>query len=119
MVDRIGSGGLASAAIEAALRRQSEAAARIGHTLPTAAQPDSAVPANTQPFANQLSRGLQELDGAVKQGESVHLEILSGQMTNLHEVAARIKQSDLTFKFALATRNKLVEAYREIMRMGV
>lgn len=119
MVDRIGSGGLASAAIEAALRRQSEAAARLSANLPTSVGPDSAAASGAKPFANQLARGLEQLDTAVKDGETVHLDILSGKVNDLHEVAARIKQSDLTFKFALATRNKLVEAYREVMRMGV
>lgn len=119
MVDRIGGGGLASAAIEAALRRQSEAAARLAGALPTGVGPDSSVASGAKPFASQLSRGLEQIDAAVKHGESVHLDILSGKVSDLHEVAARIKQSDLTFKFALATRNKLVEAYREVMRMGV
>ncbi len=119
MVDRIGSGGLASAAIEAALRRQAETAARLAERLPDSLGADASAASGTKPFAGQLTRGLEQLDAAVKHGETVHLDILSGKVNDLHEVAARIKQSDLTFKFALATRNKLVEAYREVMRMGV
>lgn len=120
MTDRIGSSsGLASAAIEAALRRQSEVAARLRETLQPRVEADIAAAPATKPFASELAKGVRELDAAVQQGERVHMDILSGKVSSLHEAAAQIKESDLTFKFALATRNKLVEAYREIMRMGV
>lgn len=120
MTDRIGgNGGLASTAIEAALRRQAEVAARLRGALGADETAQPAAHGAARPFATELAQGVKQLDAVVQQGERVHLEILSGRVQDLHEVAAQIKQSDLTFKFALATRNKLVEAYREIMRMGV
>ena len=35
------------------------------------------------------------------------------------EIAARVKRADLSFKFAMEIRNKLIDAYREVMRMQV
>jgi flagellar hook-basal body complex protein FliE len=34
-------------------------------------------------------------------------------------VAARLKESELSLRFSLEVRNKLIDAYREIMRMSV
>ena len=46
-------------------------------------------------------------------------EVVTGRVDEFHELAARLKQADLTFKFALEVRNKLIDAYREVMRMSV
>jgi len=46
-------------------------------------------------------------------------KLLGGGATDFHQVAAQIKRSELTFKFALEVRNKLIDAYRETMRMSV
>lgn len=120
MVDRIStSSGLASTAIEAALRRQAEVAARLRSSLDTDQATRQSAPSAPGSFSSELAQGVKQLDTVVQQGERIHLDILTGKVQDLHEVAAQIKQSDLAFKFALATRNKLVEAYREVMRMGV
>ena len=46
-------------------------------------------------------------------------EMAAGGVQDFAELAARLKQSELTFKFALEVRNKLIDAYRETMRMSV
>ena len=38
---------------------------------------------------------------------------------NIHEVALALEQADVTMKVAVRARNKVVEAYQEIMRMQV
>lgn len=123
MVDRIGSrNGLASAAIEAALRRRSEALERLHrqaeevHEL-ASGQPRQAEKSSS--FADELSEGVRALDASLKESESLAEAVIEGKVNDFHEVAALIKQTDLTFKFALATRNKLIDAYREVMRMSV
>ena len=44
---------------------------------------------------------------------------MQGNVRDLHEIAARVKQADLSLKYALQVRNKLIDAYREVMRMSV
>ena len=34
-------------------------------------------------------------------------------------LAIQLKRADLSFRFALEIRNKLIDAYREVMRMNV
>ena len=47
-----------------------------------------------------------------------HQDVLAGRL-DIHEAATAIKESQITFQFALQVRNKLMDAYREVMRMSV
>jgi len=38
---------------------------------------------------------------------------------NLHEMSLALEKADVSMRLAMKVRNKLVEAYQEIMRMGV
>ena len=40
-------------------------------------------------------------------------------MDNLHQVVAALSEADLSFRLMMQVRNKLVEAYKEIIRMQV
>jgi len=119
MVNGIGKGsGLASEAIKAALRRNAEATQR----LQDATQRLSPEAGTTEPkagFRSSLADGLKEIDSQVRLGDELVERVLTGQVTEFHEVAVQIKQADLSFKFALRVRNKLIDAYREVMRMNV
>ena len=123
MVDRIGSrNGLASAAIEAALRRRSEALERLhrqAEEITGLASGEPRAAEQSSGFADELAEGVRALDESIEQSEHLAEALINGKVRDFHEVAAMIKQTDLTFKFALATRNKLIDAYREVMRMSV
>jgi len=129
MIKGVGQGdGLAKAAIEAALRAQAEAArkieARVAEglgapgTTGTAGAPD-ATGNVTGDFAAKLVDGLREVQSAAADVERLPIDMATGGIQDFSELAARLKQSELTFKFALEVRNKLIDAYRETMRMSV
>jgi flagellar hook-basal body complex protein FliE len=119
MVNGIGKGGgLASEAIKAALQRSAEASRRLDEAAmrldPGSAQADS-----KPGFRSALTDGIHEIDSQVRLGDELVEKVVSGEITEFHEIAAQIKQADLSFKFAMSVRNKLVDAYREVMRMNV
>src|SRR5689334_5126949 len=118
MVERIGQGSLARTAIEAALKRQAEAAKRL-ELLGTELSGTKAPAAEGQDFSASLSQGLRDVDAQVKLGDQLAQQVIEGKVSDFAEVAAQLKQSDLAFKFALEVRNKFVDAYREVMRMNV
>jgi flagellar hook-basal body complex protein FliE len=128
MIHAVGRGdGLARAAIEAALRAQARTAQglqgppvpqTIGEQVPgvdRAQAPQSVFPLSVE----ALSGGLREVDGALRAVDRLPIELVAGGIDDFAELAGRLKQSELTFKFALEIRNKLIDAYRETMRMSV
>ena len=122
MIQGVGrDGGLARAAIEAALKSVGQNAARVDEQAAQAFDGASALgKAAAQPsFAETLSKGVDQANAAAKSVESLPLDLLSGRIADFHEVAGQLKQAEIMFKFSLEVRNKLIDAYRETMRMSV
>ena len=123
MIPSIGQdGSLARTAIEAALAAQQQSArraeARPAEAFALPAPGGKAEPAGAG-LLEQLGQGIDQVDRSLAQVERLPLELATGGIQDFSELAAHLKQSELTFKFALEVRNKLIDAYRETMRMSV
>jgi flagellar hook-basal body complex protein FliE len=132
-----GTGGLANEAFRAALKAQQDTARQMGlgqnpiqspgqgqiAGLPDATNGPAGIgavaPNAPTSFAQKLEAGLGEVTKAVQTTESMPKTMVQGEVGEFHEVALQLKQSDLSFRFALQVRNKLIDAYREVMRMSV
>jgi flagellar hook-basal body complex protein FliE len=116
-----GGSSLVREAIEAALASQNEAARKIAEAAESpAAGADAGVAAPATPQSNfgvRLDQQLREVDSAIRSSLELPSDFAAGRVRDFHEVAARLKEAELTFKFALEVRNKLIDAYRETMRM--
>jgi len=128
MVDGIGngSGALGREAIRAAMDAQSRAADRIraaaldGPGGPgEMAGAEGAVQETSKSFADQLTEGVNAINGEVVRAEQLPSDFIAGKVEDFHEVAMQMKRADIGFRFALEIRNKLIDAYREVMRMNV
>ena len=53
------------------------------------------------------------------QADSKSLALAKGDPIDIHEVMLANEQASLGFSMALQVRNKLVDAYTEVMRMSV
>jgi flagellar hook-basal body complex protein FliE len=129
MVDRIKSS-LAREAILAALRDQTEAAKAVRtearqlfeSTLEGSAAGRDVTRAASAPETRgprSLLEGVRAIDGEVRGADPDRMakDLLSGEIQGFHEVAARINRARISFEFAMEVRNKLIDAYRETMRM--
>ena len=123
MIQGIGSqSSSALANIEAALKAHTAASKRIEAQLANSAGAAAgASPSTTavSDFTKALSDGLRTANSEVNKVEALPGELITAKVSDFHEVAAQVKQAELTFKFALEIRNKLIDAYRETMRMNV
>lgn len=117
MVDGIGRSDIARAAIEAALKSQAELARKIEAQVAPNAAPG--VESARSTFEASLASTLSRVEQSARAVEQLPADLVTGQVGDFHEVIGRLKQSELTFKFALEVRNKLIDAYRETMRMSV
>jgi flagellar hook-basal body complex protein FliE len=80
---------------------------------------DKAEKQNGASFKETVSNFVNEVnDLQVKAGESVE-NFATGKVENVHEVMIAMSKAEVSFKFMMETRNKLIDAYKEIMRMQV
>jgi flagellar hook-basal body complex protein FliE len=132
MVERIGNGSsLVREAVLAALERQSkqssamrELAGELAQGLgPSSAGASSgaagAAGGDATSFSQRVEDGLAAVEREVRGVDELPAELLSGRIENFHEVAVQLKKAEFTFRFAMEVRNKLIDAYREVMRMSV
>lgn len=129
MVERIGrDSALSREAVQAAIKQAAERiasapSASVPFPSVLGAAPRVEVGAAAAPQGGELSGALEGslrgIDRDVQATESLPLDILTGKVDDFHQIAVQLKSAELSFKFAMEIRNKLVDAYREIMRMGV
>jgi len=121
MVDKIGNGSaLAREALRAAQRAVSDRAPAIEQPGSIAERSPAAASApGSVDFVDALESGLREVDRRVQAAESLPADLLAGKVDDFHEIAVQLKSAEISFRFAMEIRNKLVDAYREIMRMNV
>ncbi len=106
----------ARSAIEAALRRHSDATARVRESASAASGTEAAEKSG---FSSALGKGLESLEAGSGDSDKLINDVVTGRVTDFHEVAMRLKESELSFRFSMEVRNKFVDAYREVMRMSV
>ncbi|MBI3967327.1 MAG: flagellar hook-basal body complex protein FliE [Chloroflexi bacterium] len=70
-------------------------------------------------FGEALLDAVQSLDQVQKVADSTGLALAAGEPVELHEVMLAQDRANLDFSLAVQVRNKLVDAYQEIMRMQI
>ena len=70
-------------------------------------------------FGDFLKESIKEVNQLQNEADKSMTDFATGQTKNIHEVMMSVQKADLSFKLMQQIRNKLVDAYREVMRMGV
>ena len=76
-------------------------------------------PARAEDFKGLLREGFQRLDQLETQAADQVQALMQGEPVELHRVVLAGEEAGLAFDLTLAVRNKVVEAYQEVMRMQV
>lgn len=74
-------------------------------------------PAGTGDFQQVFLEGLQSLNTQQIDVSETVKAFLGGEGPALHDVMLQAEEARLSLEFAVQMRNKMVEAYQEIMRM--
>lgn len=70
-------------------------------------------------FFDFLWKKIEEVDLKEKRAQEAILALAKGDDIDPAEVAMHISQADSSMKLLLRVRNKVLEAYQEIMRMQI
>jgi flagellar hook-basal body complex protein FliE len=69
-------------------------------------------------FSDALGQALEGVEKLQADGDR-NAEAVALGGGNLHETALALEKADVALKLAMKVRNKVVEAYQDVMRMGV
>ena len=70
-------------------------------------------------FAKVVEHLLSGVNAQQVNADHLVQQLAIGKVDNLHDVMLAVAKADLSFRTALEVRNRLTEAYQEIMRMQV
>lgn len=72
-----------------------------------------------QDFGKLLSRAIEATSEAQQDADSAITRLAAGEPVDVHQVMIAMEKAEITTQLATEVRNKLVEAYQEVMRMQV
>jgi len=70
-------------------------------------------------FGSVVKDAVESLDQSQKASAQEMAKAVTGESPDLHRTIIALQTADLSFQFALQVRNKVINAYDEIMRMQV
>ncbi|MHB8926055.1 MAG: flagellar hook-basal body complex protein FliE [Bacillota bacterium] len=70
-------------------------------------------------FADLLNQAIGDVNQMQLQAEQAGMDLAAGKVTDLHQVMITTEKANLALQLAIQVRNKVIEAYQEIMRMPV
>jgi flagellar hook-basal body complex protein FliE len=93
-----------------------EAIGAIGASpLAAIAQPQAA--SGAADFGQLLGEGISKLDSGLQAADQQLRALAAGQDVAVHDVMISMEQARMKLMFMVEVRNKVVEAYQELMRM--
>jgi len=73
----------------------------------------------TIPFAEYLKDAIDSANSLILESEKLSEEFAAGKTDNIHQVLIAAEKADIAFQFTMQIRNKILDAYNEIMRMQI
>lgn len=70
-------------------------------------------------FDAMVNAGLNGVNRALLQTETDAQRLAVGEVQNLHQVMIHMEEAKASFQLLLQVRNRLLDAYQEVMRMQI
>jgi flagellar hook-basal body complex protein FliE len=70
-------------------------------------------------FGDILKDAISTVNELQKQSDKEIQNLMTGEAQDLHTTVIAMQKADLSFQMMMQVRNKIVQAYQEIMRMQV
>jgi flagellar hook-basal body complex protein FliE len=70
-------------------------------------------------FSDALNKAVNDVDRLQHEADKSIQSAQTGNTGSLHEAIIALEKADISFRTMLQVRNKLIDAYQEIMRMSV
>ncbi len=96
----------------------------VGSLAPTRSifadiEKDNTTAGITVPFSDYLKQALNSTNDLLIQSRNLSDAFAAGETDNIHQVALMAEKADIALQFTMQIRNKIMDAYSEIMRMTI
>jgi flagellar hook-basal body complex protein FliE len=81
--------------------------------------PEKPAGSGAAPFTKLVDQLLSFTENKQAGADQAVLQMVTGRTENVHNVMLAVAEADLSFRLILELRNRLTDAYQEIMRMQV
>lgn len=81
--------------------------------------PPATVKGSDVSFKDMLSEAIGEVQRLQDEADTTIKQLVSGEITDVTETMVAVEKADVAFQTMMLVRNKMVQAYEEIMRMQV
>lgn len=68
-------------------------------------------------FGQLFKQKLEEVNAAQNKSDKLTNQLVTGEVKDVHEVMIASQKASLSLQLTVQVRNKVVEAYQEVMRM--
>ena len=66
-----------------------------------------------------IKQQISNVDGLQKEADQSITDLLTGKNDDITSVVSSVAKADMSFKLLIGVRNKLIEAYKQTMQMGI
>ncbi len=87
-------------------------------TQPRLARP-LALPSSGASFKDMLAQAIGEVQRLQTEADTTVRQLVAGEVSDVTETMVAVEKADVAFQTMMLVRNKMVQAYEEIMRMQV
>jgi flagellar hook-basal body complex protein FliE len=70
-------------------------------------------------FADTLAESLNRVNKIQQEADQAIEKLVAGKTQNIHETMLAVGKADTAFRMTMQVRNKIIEAYQEVLRMQV
>ena len=71
------------------------------------------------PFADYLKDAMNNTNQLLLDSDQMAADFAAGKTDNIHDVEIAAEKADIALQFTMQIRNKIMDAYSEIMRMQI
>ena len=70
-------------------------------------------------FSELLRNSVEQVNQMQSEADTAIKEMVAGRSKNIHETMLAVERADVSLKMMMQVRNKIIDAYKEVMRMQV
>ncbi|MEM6961015.1 MAG: flagellar hook-basal body complex protein FliE [Myxococcota bacterium] len=83
-----------------------------------AQEPNPSISEHAPSFVERLREFAEEVNETQMEAEQVSRDFAEGKRNDIHGTMVQMQTADIEFRMLGTVRNRVLEAYREVMKMG-